>query len=140
MSSSKNRTSSRSESGPMVLRLRINPPGNWSRAKCLGITATSDYDPFFEDMPEAVAFCNGDNDGVICPIRHECLLFALTNNLREGVWGGCSELTRRAIRRKYPMQERREPRPEWAWMSQTEAMNGISIFDLLKYEEEEEDE
>jgi len=121
----------------MVLKLRIEPPGQWARAKCLGQIATSDYDPFFEDMPEAVAFCNGEYDGVVCPIRQECLVFALLNNLREGVWGGCSEITRRAIRRKWPIIERREPRPEWRWMTQADAIAGIPVLDLLFDDDDE---
>ncbi len=122
----------------MVLRLRIPAPRLWEGAKCLGLYEVIHYDLFFEDPPEAVAFCNGE-DGIICPIRHECLLFALTNNLKEGVWGGTVEATRRVIRARWPL-EGREPRDEWHWMTHDEALHGARLEDLIVEEEEDEDE
>jgi hypothetical protein len=127
-----------STSGSMVIKLRLNPP-DWRLAKCRDAGADSDYDPFFEDMTEAVPFCNGEYDGVVCPIRHECLIFALGNNIREGVWGGCSEITRRAIRRRYPMVHFRV-RSEWRFMTQAEAVKGIPLAVLLEDDEEDDDE
>jgi hypothetical protein len=109
----------------MVLKLRVNAPRNWEHAKCLGTVATSDYDPFFEDMGEALDYCNGTWDGRVCPIRHECLIFALTNNQREGVWGGTDEITRRAIRSRWPLSTR-EPREEWEWMTKEDAMSELT--------------
>lgn len=35
-----------------------------------------------------------------CPVRLECLEYALLNRLRHGVWGGCSERERGRILRK----------------------------------------
>lgn len=95
----------------------------------------SDYDPFFSedeiDTEEAVNFCNGEADGVICPIREQCLLFALTNNERFGVWGGCNELTRKAIRKKFPSKGGKRNN-QWQWMSEEEALKGLSRERLLK--------
>jgi hypothetical protein len=71
-----------------------------------------EYDPFFDDEPEAVDFCNGQDDDDICPIRESCARFALTNNEKAGVWGGYTELQRRWIRKEYPLRGK-EPRPEW---------------------------
>jgi hypothetical protein len=34
-----------------------------------------------------------------CPVKNECLLYALEKNQSLGVWGGTSERTRRRIRR-----------------------------------------
>ena len=87
----------------MVLRLRVPSPGNWERAKCAGqVRHDTDgdiMDPFFPEMPEdeqdALDFCNGAIDGRQCPIRDGCMLYALTNNERFGVWGGMSELAGR---------------------------------------------
>lgn len=125
----------------MVLRLRSPAPGNnWREAKCLGICATGDYDPFFEDMDEAVQYCNGEVDGTACPIREECLLFALTNNLREGVWGGCSELCRRAMRRRWPLLGGKRANPRWRWMTEGDALKGVTIFDLLVDDEDDEED
>lgn len=36
-----------------------------------------------------------------CPVRAECLEFAVTTNQEYGVWGGADEDERRAIRRRW---------------------------------------
>ena len=38
-----------------------------------------------------------------CPVRIECLVFALSNNERFGVWGGMTEAERKKIRRAEQM-------------------------------------
>lgn len=123
----------------MVLRLRIPPPGAWKDAKCRVVGVTRNYDPFYDDMDEAMVFCNGEADGVVCPIREECLLFALTNNLSTGVWGGSSELTRRALRRRWPLLGK-VPRSEWHWMTEADALHGMRLADLLAEDDDEEDD
>lgn len=35
-----------------------------------------------------------------CPVREECLEYALTYRIEHGVWGGCSERERRRILRR----------------------------------------
>ena len=122
----------------MVLRLRIPAPNQWKDAKCAIIGVTADYDPWFDDMDEAIIYCNGTADGVVCPIRHECLIFSLTNNHREGIWGGCSELTRRALRKRWPLTGK-VPRPEWHFMTEEEALHGMRLADLLA-EPDDDDE
>jgi hypothetical protein len=122
----------------MVLRLRIPPP-DWKQAKCYGKVSSYDNDPWFEDMEEAQVFCNGDVDGHPCPIRDECLVFALTNNLKEGVWGGTSEVTRRVIRKRWPIQGS-VPRPEWRYMSHEQALAGTSIIVSDLDDEDDDDE
>ncbi|MGH9023160.1 MAG: WhiB family transcriptional regulator [Acidimicrobiia bacterium] len=37
---------------------------------------------------------------VQCPVRIECLEYALVNRIDHGVWGGCSERERRRILRQ----------------------------------------
>ena len=121
----------------MVLNPRIPAP-DWRKGKCWEtVLANDSYDPFFEDMSEALDFCNGDSDGKVCPIRQECMVFALTNNQKEGVWGGTSELTRRALRKRWPLKGR-EPRPEWEWMTEDEAIHGINLLELFTDEEDED--
>lgn len=124
----------------MVLKLRYPPPENWKNAKCKDVPLSSVYDPFFgveydeegteleeeESKIHAIDFCNGNYDNNICPIRHECLLFALTNNAKEGVWGGTTEVTRKAIRKKYPALKSGKPNGNWQWMSQTTALEGLN--------------
>lgn len=113
----------------MVLKLRQEAPGRWRGAKCSSINVLQD-DPFFSDDPadteEAVAFCNGEVDGKQCPLRDKCLQFALSNNEEYGVWGGTSEITRKAIRRKKPVLKGNKPNPDWEWMSEQQALEGFS--------------
>jgi Transcription factor WhiB len=106
----------------MVLRLRQDAP-DWSDAKCLGDPPLPEDDVWFdnsddgyEDLTaEGLDFCNGVVDDRVCPIREKCLLFALVNNERLGVWGGTSEADRRAIRKMWPWRGGNVPRPEWKW-------------------------
>lgn len=127
----------------MVLRLRVPAPNNWDGAKCAGQVQRLPgdkevYDPFFPDEdkdPEqaerdAVDFCNGTIDGIQCPLRDGCLIFALTNNERFGVWGGMTELARKALRRKWPWKGGKEPRPEWRWMTTQEALSLVDPREL----------
>lgn len=67
----------------------------------------ADYDP--EEHGEVVYFsptaakkvCRGDANSPVCPVREECLMYALTNNLRHGVWGGMTDGERRRIKQKF---------------------------------------
>lgn len=135
----------------MVIRLRYNPPDGWDDAKCKNIPLSRTYDPFFgveydadgneieeeEAKSHAIEFCNGEADDNICPIRHECLLFALTNNAKEGVWGGTDEITRKAIRRKFPPLRNGKPRDEWEWKTKEEWLENLQKERLMMEEDEE---
>lgn len=136
----------------MVLRLRVPTPNNWEGAKCADqvrrLPGDDDvYDPFFPDEdkdPEqaerdAVDFCNGTIDGVQCPLRDGCLIFALTNNERHGVWGGMSEKARKALRRRWPWQGGKEPRPEWHWMPDDQAIALVTPEELARKDSDEPD-
>ena len=110
--------------------LYVDPPQAWRKAKCRGIIPSQGYDPFFdEDDPgPAVDFCNGTDDGILCPVRDECLIFALANDCRDGVWGGTEPITRKAIRKRWPtrIRNRGQPvRPEWKWMDRDSALAGM---------------
>jgi hypothetical protein len=121
----------------MVLRLRVPAPNDWRGAKCHLIDRPSrDYDPWFPpddddveldeellttDMEEARDFCNGVNDGELCKLRDECLIFALTNNEKSGVWGGTLPPTRKLIRKRWPLRRGKIPRKEWRWLTHAEA-------------------
>jgi hypothetical protein len=125
----------------MVLRLRSQAPGIKREPKCAGLVLDTGDDPFFSEDPEetdeAIDFCNGTSDGVVCPIRHECLMFALLNNERFGVWGGMSEIGRKAIRKKHPLENRKQPREEWHWQTEEEALKGLDRNELLREMEED---
>ncbi|WP_274916937.1 WhiB family transcriptional regulator [Streptomyces sp. WZ-12] len=62
-------------------------------------------DPWFDDPDEARAVCNGDVDGIICPMRQQCLVQAMVNCERHGVWAGLSEEQLAWMRKRY----RRKP-------------------------------
>ena len=63
-------------------------------AACRGL----DTDVFFpvtdEEAEEAKAICE------TCPVREECLEFALATRQEDGVWGGLTETERRRLRRR----------------------------------------
>ena len=66
----------------------------WARqAKCLH----AEPDTFFPEKGgstrEAKKICTD------CPVRDECLEFALRNDERFGIWGGLSERERRKLKR-----------------------------------------
>jgi len=50
----------------------------------------------------AKAVCNGDQDGGIppCPVRDQCLAYALATHQPDGIWGGLSRTERQALRRR----------------------------------------
>ena len=69
--------------------------GDWvDQAACAGV----DPDLFFPDrgasLADARRVCAG------CPVRAECLEYALEAGEKFGVWGGTSEKERRAMRRQ----------------------------------------
>lgn len=125
----------------MVLKLRQEAPDYWQGAKCRNLPISADYDPFFEEdddsIQEATDFCNGAPDGITCPIRHQCLIFALTNNEKYGVWGGTSEITRKAIRRKLPPNRKTRTNEDWAWQSEEQALQGLDKEKLIQDNDEE---
>jgi WhiB family redox-sensing transcriptional regulator len=64
-------------------------------AACRDIVS-ADYDPFFADsaelQAEAIAICAS------CPVRDDCLTFAVRTGQQYGIWGGQPEqITRRLI-------------------------------------------
>lgn len=76
-------------------------PVRWQlQANCLGI----DPDLFFPERgvstKEPKAVCKG------CPVKEECLAYALENSEKFGIWGGLSERERRRIRRQRAMARR----------------------------------
>ena len=125
----------------MVLKLRVESPGYWDLAKCGGLTILTGDDPWFEDEPAAMEFCNAP---VTCPIREQCLLYAATNNCREGVWGGMTEEDRKIMRKLWPLKGGRVPRPEWRWFTHEELASllaaRIERGEISREQVEEEDD
>lgn len=71
------------------------PLGEWAeQAACAGMPPHLFYPPPGPVPKVAKETC------AICPVREECLDYALTNRETYGVWGGLGEGERDAIRRK----------------------------------------
>lgn len=117
----------------MVLHLRGSAP-DWEGANCLGTAPhrlpgeEEVYDPWFDEFePEpALAVCNGEDGGPVCPLRQQCLEFALYNNEKFGVWGGMTEADRKTMRKIWRWNSRLlGPREEWVWMTHEELMEAL---------------
>jgi len=63
--------------------------------------------PEVADDPRSAAYVAMFCD--LCPVRSECLEWALTNHERYGIWGGKTETERRAI-----LRQRHGPSPHMA--------------------------
>jgi WhiB family redox-sensing transcriptional regulator len=68
---------------------------DWKQKAACRALDTSMFFPDSEaDADEAKAVC------AICPVRQECLQFALDTRQHDGVWGGLTETERRRLRRR----------------------------------------
>ena len=76
---------------------------DWSEASCASVGFGA-ADEWFPDKGgsnrQAKAICEG------CPLRQECLDFALTEGLDHGIFGGLSVKERRALGAPRPRHER----------------------------------
>lgn len=78
------------------------------RAKCRGISPTEFFPSDGVGVEVAQKICDG------CPVRLECLEYALENRIEHGVWGGASERERRRIlRRRRQAAVTTGSAPEW---------------------------
>lgn len=69
------------------------PMGNWvDQAACAGLNPELFYPTRGGPTDSAKAVCGP------CPVRTECLDYALTTNQPFGIWGGQSERARRRLR------------------------------------------
>lgn len=131
----------------MVLRLRMPSP-DWKMADCLGQADSPENDPWFDNSDDGypnetdlgLAICNGDDDLPPCPIREACLIFALVNNERHGVWGGTSEIDRRALRKMWPWPGGNEPHPNWKWHPPGEVARMLPTRTRATLGQEDDDE
>lgn len=91
----------------MVPRLEFGPPPEISielsvKEDWMGRAACKGIDPEFfhpeaghpEQVDDAKAVCLGR-----CPVKAECLDYALEHKEKQGVWGAASERQRRRMRR-----------------------------------------
>lgn len=65
-----------------------------AHARCKGIDPEVFYPVSDEDSDEAKSICGE------CPVRLQCLEYAIVARERDGVWGGATEKERRRIIRQ----------------------------------------
>lgn len=63
-------------------------------AACRGVDTNVFFPVTDEEAGPAQAIC------ATCPVREECLEFALMTRQEDGVWGGLTETERRRLRRR----------------------------------------
>lgn len=67
------------------------------------ICSQTDPEAFFPEKggstKEPKKICNGSETSDPCPVRAECLQYALDHDERFGIWGGLSERERRRLKR-----------------------------------------
>jgi WhiB family transcriptional regulator, redox-sensing transcriptional regulator len=91
--------SERQQPGEGFLAARLITTGHWrSAAACLSADPElffpiSYSGPALEQVAEAKAIC------AACPVRRECLAFALHTGQAHGIWGGMTEPEREARKR-----------------------------------------
>lgn len=69
-------------------------PGWGERAACRGLDPELFHPDRGEVVDPAKRICFG------CPVRDECLTYALVHFEKHGIWGGLSERERRPLRRR----------------------------------------
>jgi WhiB family redox-sensing transcriptional regulator len=87
------------------------------RAKCLGQDVRKFFPLRGDDEEPGKRVCNGLGDPrarmPACPVRAQCLEYALSNFIKEGIFGGMSERERRGLRQNRYLEtggvERRNP-------------------------------
>ena len=69
--------------------------GDWkTRGSCIDLPSNLFFPGKGESHRDAQRVC------ATCPVRQECLEYALANGIKFGIWGGESERGRRAIRKQ----------------------------------------
>jgi WhiB family redox-sensing transcriptional regulator len=79
----------------------LDRPAWFELARCRGVDPNLFFPERGESLAAAKAVC------AECPVRAECLGWALTEGEKFGVWGGQSEKERGRIRRAMPPADRR---------------------------------
>ena len=86
----------------------VQPPGPWiADALCRDIPDPDIFYPAHQDHTRAARarqLCGA------CPVREQCLTYALGNNERYGIWGGLDPTERDALRRRLRDNARRARR------------------------------
>jgi WhiB family redox-sensing transcriptional regulator len=78
----------------LMRALADDPATAWQRD---ALCAQTDPEAFFPEKGASVRAAK--NTCLACPVRTDCLEFALARDERHGVWGGLSERERRRIKK-----------------------------------------
>lgn len=79
----------------------LMPAGDWlHRGACVGIDDPDLFFPVGENAPPAKEIEAAKSVCRSCPVRSECLSWALATHQRYGVWGGMSEQERESLIRR----------------------------------------
>lgn len=79
-------------------------PGDWEeRAACRDLDPSLAYRLFFPAQHRYAELAQARIICATCPVKAECLAFALDTHQDHGIWGGTSERERRGIRRRRRM-------------------------------------
>ena len=62
---------------------------------------SSDPDVFFPDGEDVVGIAQAKAICAACPVREDCLAFAVELNQTDGIWGGRTPAERRRLRRDW---------------------------------------
>lgn len=79
----------------------------WRRhAKCAGQDTEKYYPPRSRELYKPIAdsskgICKGRLDGHECPVRMQCLTYAISTDEPHGIWGGLSHRERNALVKKW---------------------------------------
>lgn len=78
-------------------------------AKCADADTEIFYPPrdknlYNEIAAKAKIYCNGSKESAPCPVREDCLWYAIITDEQHGIWGGMSHRERNALIRKWQKQ------------------------------------
>jgi WhiB family redox-sensing transcriptional regulator len=91
-------TSRRSSAAAAVSRHTWDEDVDWQQdAECRGADANLFFAPTHQETKEERAVREGQAKSVCarCPVREQCLRFALATREPHGIWGGLNEIERR---------------------------------------------
>lgn len=66
-----------------------------SRGVCYGLDPADADEVFFPPPRDHIAIAEAKELCALCPVRADCLNYAVENGLKDGIWGGLTEAERR---------------------------------------------
>lgn len=82
-----------------LIRLKVNEAKWMKRGACRG-NPPDIWHPDDEDRNAQIAYRTARTICDACPVKEDCLEYALANNIDHGMWGGHTPRERRRIRRR----------------------------------------